>query len=117
MGSGVAGGGGSLRSNHEGTRTRCKKGGAVEGSEGGATSLVAGLAYQSSSTIVGSEWVVVVVWGNGPNLSDDEDAVEDMGSRLERPKKWDGVVPVPVVGSGKTVSSLDEIRPVVVDAN
>ena len=41
----------------------------------GATGLVPGLAYQPSSTIVRSERVVMVVgWGNGPDLSDDEDA-------------------------------------------
>ena len=51
-------------------------------------------------------WVVVVE--GETRLSDDKDTVEDVGSGLERPKRWNGVVPVPVVGDGKTISSLDE---------
>ena len=58
-------------------------------SEGMATGLVPGLAYQPSSTIVRSERVVMVVgWGNGPGLSDDEVAVEDVGSELDGSKRW-----------------------------
>ena len=55
-----------------------------------ATGLVPGLAYQPSSTIVGSERVVLMVgWGDGrTRLSDDEDAVEDVGSELEGSKRW-----------------------------
>ena len=63
-------------------------------------------------------WVVVV--RGVTRLSDDKDAVEDeedVGSGLERPKRWGGAVPVPVVGDGKTVSSLDEIGLVVVGAS
>ena len=61
----------------------------VEGSGELATGLVPGLAYQPSSTIVRSERVVMVVgWGNGPDLSDDEDAVEDAESECEDSRKW-----------------------------
>ena len=57
----------------------------------GATGLVPGLAYQPSSTIVRSERVVMVVgWENGPDLSDDEVAVEDVESELESSKRWGG---------------------------
>ena len=57
----------------------------------GATGLVPGLAYQPSSTIVRSERVVMVVgWENGPDLSDDEVAVEDVESELKSSKKWGG---------------------------
>ena len=105
-----------------------KRVGSVEGSEGGVTGLVPGLAYQLSSTIVGSERVVVVVeWGNGPDLSDDEVMVEDVESECEDSKRWwwsrQGCWQrrrMPVVGmievdGGKNlILSLDEIEVVVV---
>ena len=59
---------------------------------------------------------LVVVEGR-TRLSDDEDAVEDVGSELEGSKKWvggcqQGHTPVggavEGVGDGKTVSSVDE---------
>ena len=58
---------------------------------------------------------MVVVEGR-THLSDDEDAVEDVGSELEGSKKWfggcqQGHTPVEGavegVGDGKTVSSVD----------
>ena len=59
----------------------------------------------------------VVARGEMTRLSDDEDAVEDVGSELEGSKKWvwgcqQGHTPVEGavegVGDGKTVSSVDE---------
>ena len=61
----------------------------VEESEVVATGLVPGFAYQPSSTIVGSERVVLMVgWGMGPDLSDDEVAVEGVGSEHKSSKRW-----------------------------
>ena len=64
----------------------------VEGLGELATGLVPGLAYQLSSMIVGSERVVlmVVVREGETHLSDDEDAVEDVGSELDGSKRWGG---------------------------
>ena len=61
----------------------------------------------------------MVVVEDETRLSDDKDAVEDeedVGNERESSKRWCGVVSVPVVGDGKTVSSLDETGLVVVDA-
>ena len=60
----------------------------MEESELMATGLVPSLAYQPSSTIIGLEQVVMVVeWGNGPDLSDDAVTVEGMGSEHESLKR------------------------------
>ena len=63
----------------------------VEGSEVVATGLVPGFAGYPSSTTVESERIVGVVVREGKTrLSDDEDAVEDVGSKRESSKKWGG---------------------------
>ena len=57
----------------------------VAGLEVMATGLVPGFAAYPSSTFIGTERieVVVVVVAGRTRLSDDEDAVEDVGSELE----------------------------------
>ena len=64
----------------------------VAGSEKRATGLVPGFAAYPSSTTVESErvGVSVVVRGEMTCLSDDEDAVEDVGSELDGSKRWGG---------------------------
>ena len=58
----------------------------------GAMGLVPGFAAYPSSTTVELErvGVRVVVRGEMTRLSDDEDAVEDVGSELDGSKRWDG---------------------------
>ena len=58
-------------------------------SGGIGTGLVPGFAdYPSSTTVESERMVVVVLMKVGTRLSDDEDVVEDVGSRLEGSKRW-----------------------------
>ena len=67
------------------------KEGSVEVSVERGTGLVPGFTGYPSVTTVESERIMgVVVRGGKTHLSDDEDAVEDVGSECESSKKWGG---------------------------